>query len=90
MSTANGTTTPAAPVLSARPATPALALSVQEAAAALSVSWDTFHQQIEPQLRIVRLGRRKLIPVAELERWLHDHAERLLPDDDDRPRLEQL
>lgn len=60
------------------PATPALALTVEQAAAAMSVSYDTFHEQIEPQLRLVRLGRRKLIPVAELERWLDEHAERTL------------
>jgi excisionase family DNA binding protein len=63
-------------------ATPALALTVREAAAALSVSYDTFHEQIEPELRIVRLGRRKLIPVAELQRWLEAHAEALLPLED--------
>jgi excisionase family DNA binding protein len=61
-----------------KPSTPALALTVQEAAAALSVSYDTFHEQIEPELRIVRIGRRKLIPVAELERWLAENAERTL------------
>lgn len=59
----------------AKPTTPALALGVQEAAAALSVSYDTFHEQIEPGLRIVRLGRRKLVPVAELQRWLDEHGE---------------
>jgi hypothetical protein len=75
--TVNGATRP--PALSTRPATPALALSTEQAAAALSVSWDVFHEQIEPELRIIRLGRRKLIPVAELERWISDHAERVLP-----------
>jgi excisionase family DNA binding protein len=56
-----------------------LALTVREASAALSVSYDVFHESIEPELRIVRLGRRKLIPVAELQRWLDGRAERLLP-----------
>jgi excisionase family DNA binding protein len=60
------------------PATPALALTTREAAQALSISYDVFHEAVEPQLRIVRLGRRKLIPVAELQRWLEDHAEPLL------------
>ena len=61
------------------PATvPRLALSVEQACAALSVSWDTWKAQIEPEVRIVRVGRRKLIPVAELERWLHEHAETTL------------
>jgi excisionase family DNA binding protein len=60
-----------------RPGTPALALTVEQAAAALSVSYDTFHEQIEPEIRLVRLGRRKLIPVAELHRWLNERAERV-------------
>ena len=61
--------------LSAKPPTPALALSVEQACAALSVSWDTWRAHIEPDMRIVRIGRRKLIAVAEIERWLADHAE---------------
>jgi hypothetical protein len=59
----------------AKPQPPALALNVQDAAASLSVSWDTWRDHIEPNVRIVRLGRRKLVPVTELQRWLDDHAE---------------
>jgi excisionase family DNA binding protein len=58
-----------------KPETPALALSIEDAAAALSVSWDTFHEHIAAEVRIVRVGRRKLVPVAELEKWLAEHAE---------------
>lgn len=61
-----------------KPSTPALALGVEQAAAALSLSWDLFHEHVEPELRIVRIGRRKLIPVAELERWLAENAENVL------------
>jgi excisionase family DNA binding protein len=61
-----------------KPSTPALALSVEQACEALGVSWDTWHASIEPDVKIVRLGRRKLIPVAELERWLDEHAETAL------------
>jgi hypothetical protein len=61
----------------ARPTPPALALSVEGACAALGVSWDTWHEQIEPDVRIVRLGRRKLVPVTELQRWLDEHAEKV-------------
>jgi hypothetical protein len=57
---------------------PTLALSVEQACAALGVSWDTWHTTIEPDVRIVRLGRRKLIPVASIERWLDEHAETTL------------
>jgi hypothetical protein len=59
----------------AKPPTPALALSIEGACAALGVSWDTWREHIEADVRIVRLGRRKLVPVAELTKWLADHAE---------------
>jgi excisionase family DNA binding protein len=58
-----------------KPTTPALALSIEQACAALGVSWDTWRSSIEADVRIVRLGRRKLVPVAELQRWLDNHAE---------------
>ena len=85
---ANGTTM--TPALSTRPPIPALALNVDQACAALCVSWDTFHREVEPELRIVRLGRRKLIPVVELERWLHEHAERVLEGAVNDHRIERL
>jgi excisionase family DNA binding protein len=52
-----------------------LALSVEQACEALGVSWDTWRVHIEPDVRLVRLGRRKLIPVSELQAWLDRHAE---------------
>ena len=58
-----------------KPTTPALALSVEQACASLSVSWDTWRAHVEPDIRIVRIGRRKLVPVIELEKWLAAHAE---------------
>jgi len=61
------------------PAIPRLALSVGEACEALGVSWDTWRQHIEPDVKLVRLGRRKLIPTTELQAWLDRHAERVLP-----------
>ena len=56
-----------------------LALSVEEACAALGVSWDFWQEHVAAELRIVRRGRRKLIAVAELERWLDEAGERVLP-----------
>jgi hypothetical protein len=55
---------------------PRIALSIEEACAALGVSWDTWDEHIAPHVKIVRLGRRKFVPVAELERWLTKEAER--------------
>lgn len=57
---------------------PRLALTVGEACEALGVSWDFWREHIEPDVRVVRRGRRKLIAVAELERWLGESAERVL------------
>lgn len=59
-------------------AVPRLALSVEEACAALGVSWDFWQEHIAPEVRIVRRGRRKLIAVAELERWLGESGETVL------------
>jgi len=55
-----------------------LALSKREAADALGVSVDFLEQHVMHELRIVRCGRRRLIPVRELERWLEDRASRVL------------
>ena len=54
---------------------PRLALSKPEAAAAIGVGPDYFEEHVAPALRIVRVGRRKLVPITELERWLSEHAE---------------
>jgi len=53
---------------------PRLALSPAEAAAAIGVSRDFLDEHVLPELRIVRRGRRKLIPTRELERWLASEA----------------
>jgi excisionase family DNA binding protein len=55
-------------------AIPRLALSPDEAAQALGVSRDFFDEHIAAELRIVRRGRRKLVPIRELERWLSEQA----------------
>jgi excisionase family DNA binding protein len=60
-----------------KPSAPTLALSVEQACEALGVSWDTWRAHIEPDVRLVRLGRRKLIPVSELQAWLDRNAESL-------------
>jgi excisionase family DNA binding protein len=62
----------------ARPSVPALALSVERACEALGVSWDTWREHVEPDVKLVRVGRRKLIPTSELQAWLERHAERVM------------
>ena len=49
---------------------PRLALNPVEAAAALGVSRDYFDEHVLPELRIVRKGRKVLVSITELERWL--------------------
>jgi hypothetical protein len=46
---------------------PRLALTPPEAAAAIGVGPDFFEENVAPELRLVRRGRKRLIPVAELE-----------------------
>jgi hypothetical protein len=58
-----------------KPPTPALALTVEQACAALGVSWDTWREHIEPDVRLVRIGRRKIVPVSAIQAWLDQHAE---------------
>ncbi|HET7052508.1 MAG TPA: hypothetical protein VFI09_01155 [Solirubrobacterales bacterium] len=58
---------------------PRIALTPPEAAAALGVGPDFFDQNVAPELRLVRRGRKRLVPVRELERWTAENAERALP-----------
>jgi excisionase family DNA binding protein len=51
-----------------------LALSPEEAATAIGCSRDHFDRHVAPELRVVRRGRRTLIPLRELERWLDREA----------------
>src|SRR5258707_14809072 len=56
-------------------AIPALALRRAQAAAALSVSLETFDQHIRPKLAATVAGGVTLYPIAELERWLTENAQ---------------
>ncbi len=70
-----GTTTPQTRVENGKTsAIPRLALSKAEAAASLGVSVDFFDEHVAHELRMARVGRRRLVPVRELERWLDRHA----------------
>ena len=54
---------------------PKMAMTIEEACIALGISWDLWNEHVAPEVRLVRLGRRRLVPVAELQRWLAEHAE---------------
>ncbi len=57
------------------PSPPVLAVDLGGAAESLGVGNDFFREQVKPELRIVRRGRRQFVAVAELQRWLDQSAE---------------
>lgn len=57
---------------------PRFALTRAEAAEALGYSLDHFEKHVQHEVRVIRRGRRIVIPVAELERWVAENAERIL------------
>ena len=57
---------------------PRLGLSRRDAAASLGISIDSFERYVQPEIRIVRKGRMRIVPAKELERWLAENAERPL------------
>jgi hypothetical protein len=55
--------------------TPVLALPLDRAAVAIGVSENTFRRHVLPRVRSVKVGRVRVVPVIELERWLYLNAE---------------
>jgi hypothetical protein len=55
-----------------------LALPREEAAAEVGMHVKTFDKKVRPELRAIRDGKTLLFPVAELERWLDENAEKVL------------
>ncbi|HWW67220.1 MAG TPA: hypothetical protein VNY83_04495 [Solirubrobacterales bacterium] len=53
---------------------PRIALTPAEAAAAIGVGPDFFDVNVAPELRLIRRGRKRLVPVTELERWVTESA----------------
>ncbi len=54
---------------------PRLLLTRTEAAEACGVSVDFFETHIQSDLRLIRKGRLRLVPLAELQRWIEQNAE---------------
>ena len=57
---------------------PRFALTREEAAASIGMSVDSFERYVQPELKLVRKGKLRLVPVGELERWVNDNAEAVL------------
>lgn len=55
-----------------------LALRPEKAAQALGVSRSFFFAEILPELRVVRCGRVRLVPVSSLEDWLERRSARAI------------
>ena len=53
---------------------PRIALTPAEAAAAIGVGPDFFDANVAPELRLIRRGRKRLVPISELERWVIESA----------------
>ena len=54
---------------------PRIALTQQEACAALGCSDEFFVEYIRPHMRVIRRGRKRLFPVDELRRAVDEMAE---------------
>lgn len=57
---------------------PRISLTPAEAAAAIGVGPDFFDANVALDLRLIRRGRKRLVPVSELERWTAENASRTL------------
>lgn len=57
---------------------PRVALTREEAAAALGVGLETFRTKVQPELQMIRRGSVRIVAVTELQRWIDENAERVL------------
>jgi hypothetical protein len=55
---------------------PRVTLTRSEAAQALDMSLDSFERHVQPELRLIRRRKLRLVPIVELERWAESAAER--------------
>jgi len=54
---------------------PRRALKREEAAQSLGMSLDSFEKYVQPSIRMCRLGKLRLVPMIELDRWLEHNSE---------------
>jgi len=50
------------------------ALPREEAARSLGMSVDSFERHVQHEVRLIRRGKLRLVPIAEIERWCEDNA----------------
>ena len=63
-------------IIDANPNLSLVAVPLEEAAASLGLSLKTFNKQIRPHVPLIRLGRKVVVRVDDLERWARDNAQR--------------
>lgn len=61
-----------------------IAVSRADAAKALGMSLDSFERNVQADVRMIRRGRLRLVPVSELQAWADANAEKLLGDNNNR------
>ena len=57
---------------------PRVALTPAEAAEAIGCSAEFFREHVDHELRWIRRGRKRFVPLLELERWAESNAEATL------------
>ena len=67
-------------MIRSNPNLPLLALPRDEAAASLGMAAKTFDRVVRPDVQVIRRGGLLLFPVAELQRWTQENADRVLED----------
>jgi hypothetical protein len=55
-----------------------IAVTRETAARMLGMSVDSFEKFVQAEVRIIRKGKMRLVPVDELRRWAEANAERTL------------
>jgi hypothetical protein len=53
-----------------------VAVTREKAAAALGMGLTMFSERVQPDLKVIRVGSKVLVPTAELQRWADENAER--------------
>jgi hypothetical protein len=55
-----------------------IAVTREVAARMLGLSLGSFERFVQPEVKIIRKGKLRLVPVEELRRWAEQNAERTL------------
>ena len=58
-----------------------IAVRREDAAAALGMSLDSFERFVQPELRLIRRGRLRLVLVRSLEEWAEQNAAHVFHDE---------